>query len=79
MKDAAENKTKEHDKVIKILVSKLFLDPTLVGQAIVDARAILFDTFCKEYSYFSLHMKKICSPDMWIVAKRPGALAHVRF
>ena len=33
MKDAAENKTEEHDKAIKRLIYKLFLDPTLVFQS----------------------------------------------
>ena len=47
MKDAVENNTKEHNKAIQILISKLFLDPILVGQAIVEARTDIFDTFCK--------------------------------
>ena len=47
MKDSSENKIKEHNKVIKRLISKLFLDPTLVGQAIVEARVDIVDTFLK--------------------------------
>ena len=47
MKDAAQNNTKDHNKAIQILISKLFLDPILVGQAIVEARTDIFDTFWK--------------------------------
>ena len=58
MKETAENNTEEHVKAIRRLISKLFLDPTLVGQARVEARANLVDTLWKECSDFNLRTKK---------------------
>ena len=76
MKDTAENNTEEHDKAIERLISKMFLDPMLVEQERVEARADIFDTSWKEYIDFTLSSKKICSPDMWVISERPGTLVH---
>ena len=58
MKDAAENNIKELGKANKRLIFNLFLDPTLVVQARVEARYDLVDTFWGKYSYFTLCTKK---------------------
>ena len=76
IKDAAENNTKEHNKEIKRLLSKLFIDPTLVGQARVQARADLVNTFWKEYSDFNLCKKTRFYPNMWFIFESPGIIAH---
>ena len=57
MKYTVENNIKEHDKEIKIFISKPFIDPDLAGQEKLDSREYLVDTFWKEYSYFTLRTK----------------------
>ena len=74
--EAAENNTKEHWKSIKILFSKMFLDPTLVGKARVEARSDIFETFWKQYSDFIFRKKEICSPYMWVIAESLDILVH---
>ena len=76
MKDAEENKTKDHGKAIKILIYNIFLDPSLVVQARVEERVNLVDTFWKEYNKFTLRTKRLCSPAMWVIEENPGTLAH---
>ncbi len=49
MAHAINNKTIEHDQAAKRLITKLILNPTLVGTKRSNERAKLIDTFMEEY------------------------------
>jgi hypothetical protein len=74
---AAENRTDAHDDAVRRLLSKLFLDPMLVGNARVVARANLVHNFWDDYSNFTLRTGKFEDPDIWVIAARPDQAAHL--
>ena len=76
MKDASGNNTEEHNKAIKRMISKLFIDYALVGQAWVEARDDLVDSFWNEYSDLNLRTKNVYSPVIWDISEFPGTLAR---
>jgi len=53
MAPAIENKRIEHDQVAEWLITKLILNPTLVGTDRSNERAKLIDTFMEEYREFT--------------------------
>jgi hypothetical protein len=53
MSHAIDNKTIEHDQAAKWLITKLILNPTLVGNKRNNERAKLIDTFMEEYGDFT--------------------------
>ena len=76
MKDASGNNTEEHNKAIKRMISNLFIDYSLVGQAWVEARDDLVDSFWNEYSDLNLRTKNVYSPVIWDISEFPGTLAR---
>ena len=74
---ASEKHTEEHKTAVARLIEKLFVDPLLVGQAKLERRAKLIDTFWQEYSDFTLHVGRSKGEDMWFIAEQLDQLAHV--
>ena len=75
---AAEKYIKEdHRAAVARLIEKLFVDPILVGQALVARRAKLIDTFWQEYSDFTLRLGRFKGEDMWYIAEHSDQPAHV--
>ena len=62
---AAEKEiTEDHRAAVARLIEKLFVDPELVGQALIARRANLIDTFWQEYSDFTLRLGRFKGTDM---------------
>ncbi len=53
MTHAIDNKSIKHDQAAKWLITKLILNPTLVGTKRNNERAKLIDTFMEEYGDFT--------------------------
>ena len=53
MAHASDNKTLDHDGVAERLITKLLLDPSLVGNDWTIQRARLIDAFMEEYGDFT--------------------------
>jgi hypothetical protein len=53
MEHAVENKTLAHDEATERLITKLLLDPSLVGNKRTVERAKLIDSFMEEYGNFT--------------------------
>ena len=75
---AAEKEiTEDHRAAVARLIEKLFVDPELVGQALIARRANLIDTFWQEYSDFTLRLGRFKGTDMWYIAEHSNQPAHV--
>ena len=68
---ALDNKPDQHDAAVTRVIHKLFLDPTLVGQRRVEAKAQLVHEVWEEWSSFSLHMGNFANPGMGVIAAKP--------
>lgn len=68
MEDAAKNKTQEHFDAALRLITKLLIDPKLIGQAKLTAIATAYDTFLSEWDDFSNRKGKLISDHIWIIA-----------
>lgn len=68
MEDAAKNKTQEHLDAALRLITKLLVDPKLIGQAKIQSIATAYDTFLSELDDFSNRKGKLNSDLIWIIA-----------
>ena len=76
MAHAIDNKTIDHDQAAKRLITKLILDPTLVGTERNIARANLIDTFMEEYGDFTNKRGMFARDNIWIMAADENAKAY---
>jgi hypothetical protein len=76
MAHSIDNKTIEHDQAAKWLITKLILNPTLVGTERSNARAKLIDTFMEEYGDFTNKRGMFARDNIWIVAADENAKAY---
>ena len=76
MAHAIDNKTIEHDQAAKRLITKLILNPTLVGTERSNARAKLVDTFMEECGDFTNKRGMFARDNIWIVAADENAKAY---
>ena len=70
---AIDNKTINHDQAAERLLTKLILNPTLVGTKRNNARTNLTDTFMEEYSDFTNKRGMFACDNIWIVATDDNA------
>ena len=68
MSHAIDNMTIKHDLAAKRLITKLILNPTLVGSKRNNERAKLIDTFMKEYGDFTNKRGMYAHENIWIMA-----------
>jgi hypothetical protein len=52
MELAVDNKTLAHDEAAELLITKLLLEPSLIGNTRTTERAKLIDSFVEEYGDF---------------------------
>ena len=71
MEAAKDNKTQDHVQAIARLITKLILDPLLVGTAKTETLATLIETFWDEHSDFTLQSGGYDEPHIWITAAKP--------
>jgi hypothetical protein len=76
MAPAIENKRIKHDQVAEWLITKLILNPTLVGTNRSNERAKLIDTFMEEYGEFTNKRGMFTCDNIWIMASNENAKAH---
>ena len=76
MAHALDSKTYEHDEAAEQLITKLILDPGLVGHAWTVERARLIDTFMVEYSNFTNKHGVFCHENIWIMATEEDCKAY---
>ena len=76
MADAARNKTQAHHDASEALITKLILDPSLVGGAKGVAKAELIDTFMEEYTDFVNRRGPFAKDNIWIIAAKPDCKAY---
>ena len=76
MAHAIDNKSIEHDQAAKWLITKLILNPTLVGTERNNERAKLIDTFMEEYGDFSNKRGMFACDNIWIMAADEHAKAY---
>ncbi len=65
---AIENKTIKHDQASKRLITKLNLNPTLVGTERNNEKAKLIDSFMEEYGDFTNKRGMFARDNIWIMA-----------
>jgi hypothetical protein len=68
MEHAIENKTLAHDEAAERLITKLLLDPSLVGNERTVERAKLIDSFMEEYGDFINRRAMFSRDNIWIIA-----------
>jgi hypothetical protein len=68
MEHAMSNKRQIHDDAVERLITKLLLDPSLVGSAKNTQRAHLIDTFMEEYGDFTNRRGLFARDNTWIIA-----------
>jgi len=68
MAHAVLNKTINHDEAAERLITKLILNPTLVGTERNNERAKLIDTFMDEYGDFTNKRGMFARDNIWIIA-----------
>jgi hypothetical protein len=73
MAHASDNKTIKHDQAAKRLITKLILNPTLVGTERNDERAKLIETFMEEYGDFTNKRGMFACNNIWIMAADENA------
>jgi hypothetical protein len=76
MAHAIANKTIEHDKAAERLITKLILNPTLVGTERNNEMAKLIDTFTEEHSDFNNMRGMFAHDNIWIMAADENAKAY---
>ena len=76
MVHAVGNKTIKHDQAAKSLITKLILNPTLVGTERNNERAKLINTFMEEYSDFTNKRGMFACDNIWIIAADEHAKAY---
>ena len=68
MEHAINNKTLAHDEAAERLITKLLLDPSLVGNTRTTERAKLIDSFMEEYGFFTNRRNMFARDNIWIIA-----------
>jgi hypothetical protein len=76
MAHAIENKMIEHDQAAEWLITKLILNPTLVGTERSNKWAKLIDTFMEEYGEFTNKHGMFACDNIWIMASNENAKAY---
>jgi len=76
MAHAIDNKTIKHDQAAEQLITKLILNPTLVGTERNNERAKLIDTFMEEYREFTNKRGMFACDNIWIMASNENAKAY---
>jgi len=76
MAHVIDNKTIEHDQAAEWLITKLILNPTLVGTERNNERAKLIDTFMEEYGDFTNKHGMFARDNIWIMAVDENAQAY---
>ena len=76
MSHAIDNMTIKHDLAAKRLITKLILNPTLVGSERNNERAKLIDTFMEEYGDFTNKRRMFARDNIWIMAKDEHCKAY---
>jgi hypothetical protein len=71
-----EHKTINHDQAAERLITKLILNPTLVGTNRNNKRANLIDTFMEEYGDFTNKRGMFARDNIWIMAADENAKAY---
>jgi hypothetical protein len=77
MAHSIEHKSQVHDEAVEYLITKLILDPALVGIEKVNTRAQLIDTFAEEYGYYTNSRGAFACENMWIIAAYDNCLAYL--
>jgi hypothetical protein len=75
MTHSIENKTIKHDEAAKRLITKLILNPSLVGTKRNNERAKLIKTFMEEYGDFRNKRGMFACDNIWIMASDENAKA----
>ena len=68
MEHAVDNKVQIHDDAAERLITKLLLDPALVGNERTVQRAKLIDSFMEEYGDFTNRRGMFARDNIWIIA-----------
>jgi hypothetical protein len=76
MSHAIDNKSIKHDQAAERLITKLILNPTLVGTKRNNERAKLIDTFMEEYGDFTNKRGMFARDNIWIMAKDEHTKAY---
>jgi hypothetical protein len=76
MAHAIDIKTFKHDQAAKRLITKLILNPNLVGIKRSNERAKLIDTFMEEYGEFTNKHGNFAHDNVWIMASDESAKAY---
>jgi hypothetical protein len=76
MAHAVEHKTINHDQAAERLITKLILNPTLVGTKRNNERAKLINTFMEEYGDFTNKHGMFACDNIWIMAADENAKAY---
>ena len=76
MEQVIGNKTLAHDEAAERLITKLLLDPSLVGNARTQERAKLIDYFMEEYGDFTNRRDMIARDNIWIIAADHATKAY---
>ena len=76
MAHASDNKTLDHDGAAERLITKLLLDPSLVGNNSTIQRATLIDTFMEEYGDFTNRRGVFARDNIWIMAADKNCKAY---
>ncbi len=76
MAHAVKHKTINHDQTAKRLITKLILNPTLVGTERNNERVNLIDTFMEEYGDFTNKHGMFACANIWIMAADENAKVY---
>ena len=76
MASAVLNKTPLHDDAVERLITRLFVDKSLLGHERTFARAKLIDTFLTEYGDFINKRNAFARDHIWITAQDPDLKAY---
>ena len=76
MEDAITNKAQIHNDAAERLITKLLLDPALVGIERTVQRARLIDSFMEEYGDFTSRRGVFAKDNIWIIAADKSTKAY---
>jgi hypothetical protein len=76
MENAITNKLEVHDEAAERLITKLILDPALVGNERTVQRAKLIDSFMEEYGDFTNRRGVFAKDNIWIMAAEESTKAY---
>jgi hypothetical protein len=76
MENAITNKLEIHDEAAERLITKLILDPALVGNERTVQRAKLIDSFMEEYGDFTNRRGVFAKDNIWIMAADESTKAY---